>query len=342
MKTRSAILALCLPALGCGTLATDAGDSDAQRPNALAGPFRLLGADEIAGFDAPYVLKKKFFDFREPSVLPDDPTAVLGPSALYGVATEQGTSAVYRFVAADGRSFSETAEPAQPVLVADATWEGASVDTPEVARVGDEVFLFYSAAGGIGLARSSDGIAFTKQPSPVLAAGGEAWEAGQAPRAPGFVELGPGDFRLFYEANGRLGEARSSDGLSWERLGPGPVLEPVADAADEPAFDGLGVGDPEVVTAKTAEGRRVTRVYYTGRSADGSSGIGLAARFGAEGALTRAAAPAFASTRLPHAPALVPQGSITLLFVTQRASLNDEWPAIAAGIAPATRRIPVD
>lgn len=341
MTTKKPSLALCLLCLSCGTLATDAGDSDAERPNALAGPFRLLATDEIDGLDAPYVLKKKFSDFRQATVLVDDPAQVLGPATLYAVATETGTSAIYRFVAPDGRSFAETPEPATPVIALDAAWEGASLDAPEVARIGDEIWLFYSADGGIGAARSSDGQSFTKLGA-VLTAGGAAWEAGQTPRAPGVVQVAPGDYRLFYEVNGRIGEARSSDGQTWERIGTEPVLEPAADSATDPPFDGLGVGDPEALTAKTAEGRRLTRVYYTGKSSDGSSGIGLAARFESEGSLTRAPAPAFASTRLPHAPAVVPQGSVTLLFVTQGASLNDEWPAIAAGIAPATRRIPLD
>lgn len=341
MTLEKPAILLSVLVLGCGTLATEAGDSDAERPNALAGPFRLLAADEIDGLDAPYVLKKKFSDFREPTALADDPAEVLGATTMYALRTEAGSSAIYRFLAPDGRSFSETPAPATPVLVADAAWEGASLDAPEAARVGDELWLYYSAEGGIGTARSSDGVSFTKLGA-VLTPGGAAWEGGLAPRAPGFVEVATGDYRLFYEVNGRIGEARSSDGLVWERLGDAPVLEPAADSAADPPFDGAGVGDPEPLTATSAEGRRLTRVYYTGKGGDGASGIGLAARFGTEGPLTRASAPAFASTRLPHAPAVLPQGSVTLLFVTQGASLNDEWPAIAAGIAPATRRIPLD
>jgi len=102
------------------------------------------------------------------------------------------------------------------------------------------------------------------------------------------------------------------------------------------------VGDPEVWRTRTAEGRVVTRVYYTGRSPDGSSAIGLAARYGDSGKLTRAPAPAFAGTRGPRSPAVVPHGSFTLLFLTERAGPNDDYPAIAVGIAPATRTLPVE
>ena len=340
MKQHRAALALGLVLLGCGTLATEAGDVDAERPNALAGPFRLLAKDEVDSLDAPYVLKKKFSDFRDGTVLAIDPAVVLGETALYAVATQQGTPAIYRFLAPDGRSFSETADPAAPVLAADASWEGASVEAPEIARVGDEIWLFYSAQGGIGAARSSDGTSFEKL-GLVLGPESGGWEQGKSPRAPAFVEVASGDYRLFYEANDRIGEARSSDGTAWERVGSEPVLEPAQASSGEPAFDAQSVGDPEALLATSAEGRRILRVYYTGRAADGASGIGLAARFGAEGPLSRAAAPAFASTRRPYAPAVLPQGEVTLLFVTQGSSLKDEWPAIAAGIAPATRRIPL-
>lgn len=337
MTRTTSSIAFALVIAGCGTLATEAGDSNAERPNAIAGPFRLLAADEIDGLKAPYVLRKKFWDFRQPTVLVDEPGTVLGSSSLYALATDTGVSAVYRFVATDGRSFADVPEPSTPVLAAGAE----SIEAPEVARVGDEVRLYYSTPSGVHVARSNDGVTFTPEPNAVLGAGGAGWEGSQAPRAPAFLTVGPDDHRLFYEAQGRIGEARSSDGLTWERVGDRPVIEPGADLDGEPAFDGVGVGDPEALRVRSAEGRWITRIYYTGRGADGSTGIGLAARFGDRGGMTRATAPALTGPRGPRAPAVVPQGSFTLLFFDQAAGTNDDWPAIAAGIAPATRRIPV-
>ncbi|MBI3205913.1 MAG: hypothetical protein HYZ29_30535 [Myxococcales bacterium] len=336
MKVRAACTLLSLLVLSCGTLATEAGDTRAERPNALAGPFRLLTKDEIGVPGAPYVLDQQFWRFRQPTVLVDEPGVVLGSTSLYAVATDTGVSGLYRFVAPDGRTFSEKPAPSAPVIAV------ADADAPEVVRVGDEIWLFFSAPAGIFLARSSDGVSFTVESAPVLGPGGAAWEAGKPPRAPAHVQVAPDDHRLVYEVNGRIGEARSSDGQTWDRVGGGPLLEP-GDAVDgEPAFDGLEVGDPDVIRARSPEGRTVTRVYYTGRAADGSTGIGLAARFGDEGPLERATAPAFAGPRGPRAPAVVPQGSFTLLFIEQQAGTKEDWPAIAAGIAPATRRIPVD
>lgn len=334
---RAPLVLLAVFALGCATRASDAGDSDAERPNAKAGPFRALRSGELQGFGAPNVLEQENAKFREPTALDLAEAGAPGESALYAVAAVGGIPGVYRFLAEDGRSFDEKPTPAGPVLEASEAWEGGAIDAPEVVRVGDEVWLFYSAAGGIGLARSKDGVVFTKTPGPVLGTTGAAgWEAGAAPRAPAFVTLGAGDHRLFYEAGGRIGEAESSDGLAWTRR-EGPVLEPgPADGPDGPAFDSTSVGDPEAWRAESPEGRWVTRVYYAGRGPDGVSSIGLAARFGASGKLSRAPAPAFTSPRGPHAPSIVAYDALTLLFVTQAASATKDHPAVAAALAPAT------
>ncbi len=336
MRFRASCALASVWMLSCGTLATEAGDTGAERPNALAGPFRLLGKDEIDAPGAPYVLDKQFWRFRQPTVLADEPGVVLGATHLYAVATDTGVSGLFRFVAPDGRTFSPKPDPAAPVIALE------DADAPEVARVGDAIWLFYSTPAGIFLARSSDGAAFDLPTAPVLGPGGGGWEGGKPPRAPAHVQIAPDDHRLLYEVNGRIGEAQSSDGAAWTRVGDGPLLEPGDDVDGEPAFDGSEVGDPEVVQARSPEGRWVTRVYYTGRAADGSTGIGLAARFGNAGPLERATSPAFTGPRGPRAPAVVPQGAFTLLFLEQRAGTKEDWPAIAAGIAPATRRIPVD
>jgi hypothetical protein len=327
MRSRNP-LALVLFCAGCATLATEAGDDDAVRPNAHAGPFRLLRKDEVDTPDAPYVLKFKGSEFRDLTVLDLSAEDELGDSIGFAVASIATVPGIFRFVASDGRSFRETPEPKTPIV------PGADVDAPEVARVGDEIWLFYSDAQGIERVRSNDGESFTKDPAPVLStAGAPAWEGGKTPRAPGFVALDAGDYRLFYEANGRIGEARSSDGESWERIGDSPVLEPDSDAA---AFDGASVGDPEPWVRVGAEGRRVTRVYYTGRAIDGTSELGLGARYGSSGRLQRAPAPAFSSTRSPFAPSIVPYRDFTLLFLTQRGEATADWPAVTVGIAPAT------
>ena len=311
---------------GCATLAGEAGDQDAVRPNAGAGPFRAVTDAELReGASAPYLLRQKFSDYREPSVLALG-DRVPGPTALYLTATQGQVDGIYRFVADDGRSF-EAPDPAGPVIAVSETWEGAWVGAPSVARVGAEIFLFYAAEGGIGLARSADGTSFEKL--------GRVLEQATSP---GFVEQAPGDYRLFFEDGGTLGEAKSTDGLVWQRVA-GAVLDR---SSDSEAFDAESVGDPEALVAESAEGRRITRVYYTGRDADGRTAIGLAARHGTDGPLSRAVAPAFASARDPAAPALMVGEGLSLLYYNQRAGTGDAqaYPAIALAVTPATITLP--
>jgi hypothetical protein len=331
------LLALGIALCGCATLASEAGDLDAVRPNAHAGPFRPLAEAEL-GSGAPNVLRQKAAAYRQASALALG-EGQPGSVALYVVAEIGGVHGIYRFVAADARSFIEP-DPPEAVLIPSEIWEGATLAAPEIARVGSELWLFYSGQAGIGLARSTDGISFTKHSSPVLVAeAASSWEAGEAPRDPGFVELASDDFRLFYAAAGRIGEARSSNGIDWQREIE-PVLEPAA-ASDEPGFDSLAVFDPEPELAESATGRRITRVYYAGTGAEGS-GVGLAARFGSSGRLERAPAPALSTPHAPSAPALVRFGELALMYFTQKAGSGSaqDYPVIGLALAPATRSLP--
>ena len=313
MKRRLMRLTWLLPALtvtACATLASEAGDDDAVRPNNLAGPFRYLVRPELAS-NAPYTLRRRTVDHRDATLLPLDGDRV----ALYAVATISGVSGIYRYLAEDGRSFLEKPDPSAPVLEVKEAWEGTSVEAPSVTRVGDEIWLAYAAADGIGIARSSDGVSFSNATSPILPTSGQnTWESGSPPSAPALHVQGGGEFRLFYSANGRIGEAQSSDGDSWTRMAE-PVLEPTSGEA----FDASAVGDPEAWASVTTEGRSVTRLYFTGTSASGATGIGLAARFASSGPMTRNPSPALTGPRLPRAPAVLPRVGHTLLFVTQRA-----------------------
>jgi hypothetical protein len=116
---------------------------------------------------------------------------------------------------------------------------------PCVVRVGENRFHLYYCAGGQKtvegkqvwefknyLATSPDGIAWRKQPEPVLPLGREgSWEA-QSHAGPCVLKLADG-FHLWYLGSGpyqgktawRIGHATSPDGLKWTRSGPAPVLD---------------------------------------------------------------------------------------------------------------------
>lgn len=335
-------------ALACGTLATAAGDDDATRPNATSGPFRAISDAELPDSnEAPNVLSGGGDDndseesndrwYRQASAVSLDASKLPGSTALYVVVGPAGQGAIHRYHADDARTFDD--ELGDVVLEAELSWEGDGLTEPSVHPVGDEMWLYYGAEGGIGFARSSDGVTFTRESKPVLEAGGADWEAGAVPQAPAFLPLpaeAGGGYRLFYEANGRIGEAESEDGVTWTRIGTAPILEPSAGT-----FDAAGVGAPFASRWQSPEGRWVTRIYYAGVDAEGASSIGLAARFGNDGGLTKAVARVFSGFRSPGSPTVIASPSLSLMYVTQRAGVTSALttPAIALTLAPSTAKL---
>jgi hypothetical protein len=340
MKTGSLALPALLVALtACGTGASPPGDEASTRPSTVAGPFRELRDRELLETSgaAPYPLTSVAREFRDPTVLDLDRTGQPGAAALYAVATIAGVTGIYRFVAPDSRSFRPDPEPSTPVLRPAPSWEGGRIAAPSVHRVDDEIWLFYAGAGGIGLARSEDGVDFVREPVPVLEADETTlWEDGLPPTSPAFLRVTDDDWRLFYSANGSIGEAQSNGTLRFSRTGSGPVLGP--DRAHASAFDAAAVGEPHALLATTAEGRIVTRLYHAAVDHAGNGAIGLAARFGILGSFQRAYAPVLSTTRNPRSPWVLPFDELALLFVTQQAGASDSlaYPAVAVAVAPPT------
>lgn len=341
------LAALVAIALGCATLATP-GAVDVELPNAKAGPFRVLRSGELDDATtthvAPYLASNSTLLYRDPAPLDLDGDPATLAIAVYAVAGEPSSSRIVRFSADDGRSLDKA--PA-PVLEATEPWEGGHVGAPVALSVGGETWLYYDAAGGIGLARSSDGVAFTKQSAPVFADGLGCGGATSVPGDPAVVRDAGGTFRLFWAPSGAgvLCEAVSDDGVTF-RLPPGDgvVLRtstapaaPADGGADEP-FDDAELASPFAVVSATAEGRPVLRVYYAGRNRAGVWALGMAARFGADGPLERATAPVLANTLQPRTPAVVPFRDFTLLYFTEYAGATDalRYPALTGGVAPAT------
>ncbi|WP_437803439.1 hypothetical protein [Sorangium sp. So ce693] len=369
----SSLRALALVAAGlfaaCATLPSEGGEG--SLPNAHAGPFREIAGEELGNArTAPHVMEDDERFVRDASVvdLDGDPSTLAAAGFFAATLHPEDAppdplappNAVVRYDAADGRSFERSSAT---VLAPELPWEGGTVAAPSAVLVRGEIWLYYAAAGGIGLARSADGLAFTREPAPVLApaADGDGWERGAIPRSPGVVRLPDGSLRMFYEVAGEagasfLGEARSDDGLVWERVGGGPALEPAsivgagapegagAPAAEGEPFDSAAVSDPAPALAVSATGRPLLRVYYAGRDSAGRSAIGLAARLGHDGPLERAVAPVFgASSALsPRAPAVAVYPGFSLLFVTQAAGTRrgQGYPVVAAGVAPADAALP--
>ena len=342
---------------GCATLA-DGGGGDQNLPNAVGGPFRAIAGEELGNERSdPNGLDDATGFTRDPSVIDaDGDPSTYEVMGFFAKTLETGgepdprapPTAIVRHRALDARSFDRAPEivlePAEP-------WEGGAVGAPSVLRVGKEFFLYYAAAGGIGLARSDDGLAFAREPKPVLAEAPGGWEGGGVPQAPGVVRLWDGSFRMFYEVAeeggiGRIGEAASADGLTWTRIGEGPRLEPSAPptSGGEEPYDSAWVGAPFPILAESAQGRQIVRVYYAARDRQGKAVIGLAARIGPDGPLERAVSPVFGTSGSlsPRDPCVLDYGDFALLFITQRAarSAAKDYPAVAIGVAPAQAMLP--
>ncbi len=369
--------------VACATIGSPAGGSS-DLPSANVGPFRTITKTEDLG-GAPVVLDSPTAMYREPSVLAvhaSDPTST--DVYLYAVSSmPAGTSThdvVVRTRADDGRSFygtildvsNGTTQPAV-VLTADQPWEGQDLSGPSALQVGPEIYLYYAAEGGIGLARSSDGLTFMKEASPVLAPDSSvAWEK-TPPRAPSVTRLPDGSFDMMYGAGLSIGEATSQDGVHFTRVdadpttpGVDPVLSPLggrpatpasaeagSDAAAEGGtptgpFDTGQVADPCVLAVTDPTGLLVMRVLYTGYTGgpadpNRSSAILLAARYGTKGKLSRQTLPALSINKHEAAPAYFRWSGGEFLYFgmeTGGGLLSMAYPAIGAAVAPAPITLP--
>ena len=176
----------------------------------------------------------------------------------------------------DGKTW--TKQQAKVLSPDPATWEGNYIAANgDALRVKDEFWMWYQAGPmgktRIGFARSKDGKTWTKHPAPVVDFGPRgAWD-----------EISLGDVDVYAGADGafylyylgedrarrqRLGVARSTDGVRWEKLRTNPVLE----LGKIGAFDEQGLGEPNVWRMSDGE----YWMIYTGRNRAEIRRMGLA------------------------------------------------------------------
>lgn len=329
--------------VSCGTGASPAG-GDQYLPNAKAGPFRVLRAEEMKG-RAPFVLEKNA-PWEGPTALDldGDPTT-LGTAVYVSWSTP---AAIWRFEFPDGRSLEGNGEK---VLEATEAWEfPGGVRHAAVLREGGEIWMYYEAEGCIGRAISQDGgKSFSKNPlTPVLCgAGGAPWEEGGL-EAPSIHRGFDGKFHLIYGSSIDLGEAVSEDGITFQRVRGEPILSPMgtvplAEGAEEDeVFDSAAVGDPAVVLTTSELGRPITMIYYTGTNRLGRTVIGLAARLGDDGVVERNFVPVLARYDA-RGPSVLRRGEVTLLYAAGRSSeVASNWKSVIVGaVAPADRTLAI-
>jgi len=156
------------------------------------------------------------------------------------------------------------------------TWEGSYIAANGSALWYENQFWYWYQAGPrerprIGLARAVDTHSWRKEPRPVLEPGpyGSWDEYGVAD--PDVVRIEP-YFYLFYLGQDRarrqrLGVARSTDGVRWQKLRANPILE----LGDAGAFDENGLGEPAVWNS-----HGFYWMLYTGRDISENRRLGLA------------------------------------------------------------------
>jgi hypothetical protein len=332
LRAHSAALVSLVPAAGfvwgCATLGEAAG-GDSNLPSSGVGPFRKLASGEVLG-SAPYVLDDSAAQYREPSaiVLAD------GSDALYVVLhATTGHDVIVRSRATDARTFYGATEdightPPQ-VLASDQSWEGPDLSYPSALVVGSSVWVYYVSGGAVGLAQSTDGLTFTKMGAPVLPADSTPILSASV------AQLPDGTFDMMFAQGFAIYEATSVDGMSWQRSSStDPVLAPMPGE--------VAVLDPCLAPRVTAAARVQVRVLFASQSfADGglTSYIGFAARYGSSGPLTRSPEPAYSVNKHERAPAFLPLGALSYLYV-QEDSQDGTYPSIAAAIAPANATLP--
>jgi predicted GH43/DUF377 family glycosyl hydrolase len=135
-----------------------------------------------------------------------------------------------------------------------AGWEGAYIAANGSAAHDGQRFLYWYQAGERGATRiafasSSDGKDWRKHPEPVLWPGATGtWD--EAAVGDPYVFSCSGIHYLFYLGQNRrglqrLGVARSSDGIHWQKSSQNPILE----VGPPGSFDEKGLGEPAVFHA---------------------------------------------------------------------------------------------
>jgi predicted GH43/DUF377 family glycosyl hydrolase len=141
------------------------------------------------------------------------------------------------------------------------TWDRGYIAANGSALWRNGEFLYWYEAGEkegekrIGLARSTDGVHFRKEPHPVLDVGPyRSWDERDV--ADPYV-FAAGDWLYMYylgqdraqhPARQRIGVARSRDGLSWEKLRTNPIVDIAAPGSG--GMDEYGAGEPAVFVWK--------------------------------------------------------------------------------------------
>jgi len=231
-----------------------------------------LPAPQTGGPRAPFIWEQS----PEPVIRRGELSDVLNPSVVRFQGAYWNLYSEY-----DGRTWHTAAATSSDGLawtnlgrvLSPETSEGSYIAANGSALVaGDELLYWYEIGYPlrIALARSRDGKNWTRHG--VVIPLGPRGSFNERAVADPYVIRAAGNFYMFYLGQDRagrqsLGLARSTDGITWEKLRTNPVLEPGAPGA----FDENGLGQPAVWTAGGQ-----WWMLYTGRNKKEQRRMGLA------------------------------------------------------------------
>ncbi len=339
---RPVLLPLVLALTACGTLA-EPGSGDLDLPIGRGGPF---------GPVAPADMNNQLCAVVEVGARLDDPAPlrVTDGVALYFTYVRGEVRAIARVLLPDGRL--PQGVPAV-VYAPSASWEGDRVESPSLARSPDgALWMAYASPGGLGVARSADGLAWSPPGAPSLQQDPAAGE--ETPlRAPSLTRDPAGGWVLLYESAAAIWMARAGDDLRFVRTDGDPstprrdpVLAPTGGGPDAgtAGYRSGAVGDPALTVETTASGRTLWRLYFTARTVplpvDGGSRaevtIGVAGSFDGR-AFEAASIPALATRVDPtaSAPGVVADGPTrTILYAGGNCSGATQRRGIRVALSP--------
>jgi hypothetical protein len=268
----SLVAAFC--AVGCG-MAGGTHGGDSNLPHAAVSPYtKVEGDPDVALLGT---------DVRFPSVDGD----ASGPKVLWAGVSDAGsgqTDAVLRWELDPAEGW----QPSGAVFVAEqATWEAGRVSAPFVIRRGGELLLLYvgGAGAGLGLARSTDGVNWERDPNnPIVSPTG--WEDdGDAPLGSPSLALHPdGSSWIWYTAasGAAVAAVRETPDGGWTRVADAPLFEPQV-GPDGDVWERDRIVSCRVFRAQSPLGRAMLRMWYAGaRQTSGGgldTGVGFAGSF---------------------------------------------------------------